>query len=281
MTRSAPEPTVAATRVARVVVDGAPAHLAEPLDYLIPAGTDGHAGSRVEVPFAGRRSRGLVVALSDTSDLDPARLRPLHRPLGGFAWVRADELDVLRWAADRFAAPLADVVRHALPDRVVDVERGAARAGWLPPDGPAVEPAPRPAGPAPTTPAGWAAYGAEGVAVHAAAHAGGGTRLWRPLPGEDVAARLAALVAACLAGGRAALVVVPAPASPPATSPGPAEPSPKASSLRASARPFTPSLAKTAAAAALTTPLSRGSTAGPSLRPPLRGRGATARRVFR
>ncbi|MGA1078227.1 MAG: primosomal protein N', partial [Nitriliruptoraceae bacterium] len=119
MTRSAPEPTVAATRVARVVVDGAPAHLAEPLDYLIPAGTDVHVGSRVEVPFAGRRSRGLVVALSDTSDLDPARLRPLHRPLGGFAWVRADELDVLRWAADRFAAPLAAVVRHALPDRVV------------------------------------------------------------------------------------------------------------------------------------------------------------------
>jgi primosomal protein N' (replication factor Y) len=214
VTRSAPEPTVAATRVARVVVDGAPAHLAEPLDYLIPAGTDVHVGSRVEVPFAGRRSRGLVVELADTSDLDPARLRPLHRPLGGFAWVRADELDVLRWAADRFAAPLADVVRHALPDRVVDVERGAARAGWLPPDGPAVEPAPRPAGPAPTTPAGWAAYGAEGVAVHAAAHAGGGTRLWRPLPGEDVAARLAELVAACLAGGRDALVVVPDPASP-------------------------------------------------------------------
>jgi primosomal protein N' (replication factor Y) len=214
VTRSAPEPTASATRIARVVVDGAPAHLAEPLDYLIPDGLDLHPGTRVEVPFAGRRSRGLVVGLGAGSELAPGRLRAVHRPLGAFAWVRDDELDVLRWAADRFAAPLADVVRHALPDRVVDVERAAARAGWLPPEGPVVAPPPRAAGPAPDVPEGWRAYGAEGVGLHAAAHAGGGTRLWRPLPGEDVAVRLAELVAACLAGGRDALVVVPDPASP-------------------------------------------------------------------
>jgi primosomal protein N' (replication factor Y) (superfamily II helicase) len=48
-------------------------------------------------------------------------------------WVGPDELAVLRWAAERFGAPLADVVRHALPGRVVDVERRAAVAGWFPP----------------------------------------------------------------------------------------------------------------------------------------------------
>jgi len=214
VTRSAPDATAPPARVARVVVDGAPAHLAEPLDYLIPDDVPVHVGSRVEVPFSGRRARGLVVATAASSALEPGRLRPLRRALGGFGWVRDDELDVLTWAAERFASPLADVVRHALPDRVADVERGAARAGWLPADGPAVRPAPRAVAPAPDVPAGWAEYGAAGLELHADAHAGGGTRYWRPLPGEDVAARLGELVAACCAGGRDALVVVPDPASP-------------------------------------------------------------------
>ncbi len=214
MTRSAPDATSPATRIARVVVEGAPAHLAEPLDYLIPDGVGVHVGSRVEVPFAGRRSRGLVVALSDRSGVAPERLRPLRRTLGGFAWVSEDELALLRWAGERFAAPLADVVRHALPDRVVDVERAAARDGWLPPDGPVPTAHPHPVLPAAPVPEGWTAYGAEGRELHAAAHAGAGTRMWRPLPGEDVAARLAELVAACLAGGRDVLLIVPDPASP-------------------------------------------------------------------
>ncbi len=214
MTRSAPEATPPAARVARVVVDGAPAHLAEPLDYLIPEGTAVPVGARVEVPFAGRRARGLVVELADRSALDPARLRPLHRPLAGFAWVSPEELEVLRWAADRFAAPLADVVRHALPDRVVAVEREAVRAGRLPPDGPVPAAPPRAGGPLPVLPDGWDGYGTGGSGLHAAAHGGAAIALWRPLPGEDVAARLGELVTACLAGGRDALVIVPDPASP-------------------------------------------------------------------
>ena len=214
MTRSGPDATLPTARVARVVVDAAPAHLADPLDYLIPAGTAVHVGSRVEVPFGGRRSRGLVVGLADDSELPGSRLRPLARVLGPFAWADAGDLALLRWAADRFGAPLSDVVRHALPDRVVAAERDVAALGELPPPGPVAPPPARVAGPPPALPSGWGPYGADGAALHTAAADGAGTFLWRPLPGEDVAGSLGELVTACLAGGRDVLVIVPDPASP-------------------------------------------------------------------
>jgi primosomal protein N' (replication factor Y) (superfamily II helicase) len=209
-----------APSVAEVIVEGAPFHLRAPLDYLIPADTVVHIGSRVEVALRGRRTRGLVVGLSERSALDPSRLRPLRRALGDFAWLDEGALDLLRWLAERTGAPLGDVVRHALPSRVIAVERAAIRDGWWTAEGP-------PAGgggpervtsdgPA-TVPSDWSAYGSSGAALVAAADDGTGSFLWSPLPGEDVGARLVELITACLAGGRDVLLIVPDPASPTAT----------------------------------------------------------------
>lgn len=198
----------ASDAVARVVVEVEPFHLDRPFDYLVGE----HrvvVGSRVEVAFAGRRRRGLVVGLAATSDVPAARLRPIRRVLGAFAWASEEDLALWRWAAERFGAPLADVVRHALPDRVIDVERRAEAAGWFPP-GRAVPPV---AEPEPDLHA-WAPYGASGARLLAEVASGRGSFHWRPLAGEDLGARLAELVAACLAGGRDALVVVPDRASP-------------------------------------------------------------------
>jgi primosomal protein N' (replication factor Y) len=194
--------------IARVAVEVEPFHLDRPFDYLVGA-TELEVGSRVEVVFAGRRRRGLVVGLADTSEVPAARLRPVRRVLGDFRWAEPEDIELWRWAAERFGAPLADVVRHALPDRVVDVERRAAAAGWFPPGAGATavaEPAPDLAG--------WEPYGERGARLTTAVASGRGSFLWRPLAGEDVGARLGELVAACLAGGRDALVVVPDRASP-------------------------------------------------------------------
>jgi primosomal protein N' (replication factor Y) (superfamily II helicase) len=126
--------------------------------------------------------------------------------------VRPDELEVLRWAAARFGAPLADVLRHALPNRTVDVERRAAEAGWFPP-GWRCGRVPTPRRPGALAEA-WRAYGGPGGSLRAAVAAGAGSFLWRPLPGEDVAARLAELTQLCLAHDRDVLVLVPDPGSP-------------------------------------------------------------------
>jgi primosomal protein N' (replication factor Y) (superfamily II helicase) len=203
-------------RIAQVVVEVEPLHLDRPFDYLVPdelAEGGLTVGQRVQVAFAGRSVRGLVVGVGTSTTVEAGRLRPIRRLLGPHVWVRPDELAVLRWAAERFGAPLADVVRHALPGRVVDVERRAAAAGWFPPGA-----APRPSSDPPPAPAAlaaaWAPYGRSGQALLAAARDGAGAFLWRPLPGEDLGARLAELVQLTLAGDRDVLVVVPDPASP-------------------------------------------------------------------
>lgn len=198
---------------AQVIVEVAPDHLDRPFDYLVP---DEHAdqvqvGSRVEVIFNGRKVRGLVVGTSDRTALDARRIRDVRRPLGPHAWVTSQEIEVLEWAGERFAAPLADVVRHALPDRVVDVERRAREAGWFPPDS-----GERPADPPlPTVDEErWEPYGEAGTGLlDEVGRAASGAYYWRPLPSEDLGARLAELVGRTLAGGRDALVLVGEPRS--------------------------------------------------------------------
>jgi primosomal protein N' (replication factor Y) (superfamily II helicase) len=195
------------------VVEVEPLHLDRPFDYLVPDDVEVVAGQRVQVSFAGRRVRGLVVEVAASSDVPLARLRPLAKVLGDHVWVREDELEVLRWAAARFGAPLADVVRHALPARTIDVERRAADAGWFPPGAerrPSSDPPPDPIQLA----ANWEVYGEGGRTLLDAARDGAGSFVWRPLPGEDLGARLAELTQVTLAGDRDVLVIVPDPASP-------------------------------------------------------------------
>jgi primosomal protein N' (replication factor Y) (superfamily II helicase) len=195
------------------VVEVEPLHLDRPFDYLVPDDVEVVAGQRVQVSFAGRRVRGLVVEVAASSDVPLARLRPLAKVLGDHVWVREDELEVLRWAAARFGAPLADVVRHALPARTIDVERRAADAGWFPPGAerrPSSDPPPDPIQLA----ANWEVYGDGGRTLLDAARDGAGSFVWRPLPGEDLGARLAELTQVTLAGDRDVLVIVPDPASP-------------------------------------------------------------------
>lgn len=204
---------MAVTRTVAVAVEAPGLHLDRPFDYLVPDGLEVRAGQLALVPFAGRRLRGLVLGPGQGGAIDPTRLKPLARLLGDHVWVRPEELEVLRWAAERFGAPLADVLRHALPRRVVDVERRAAVAGWFPP-GAARRPRSDPPPGADDLAAAWAAYGDGGRDLTAAVAAGAGSFCWRPLPGEDVGARLAELAQLTLAGDRDVLLVVPDPASP-------------------------------------------------------------------
>ncbi|MEX1164340.1 MAG: hypothetical protein WEB03_12250 [Nitriliruptor sp.] len=198
-------------RIARVHVEVEPLHLDRPFDYLVPDDVEVVAGQRVEVLFAGRRTLGLVAEVTSDTDVPDDRLRPLRRTLGDHVWVRPDELATLRWLAARTGAPVADGVRHALPKRVIEVERAAAEAGWYPA---APRPSSDPAPDADALDAAWAGYGEDGRTLREAVTSGHGSFLWRPLPGEDLAARVGELVQLCLAGGRDALVVVPDPSSP-------------------------------------------------------------------
>jgi primosomal protein N' (replication factor Y) len=192
--------------IARVAVEVEPYHLDRLFDYAV-GDADPVVGARVEVVFAGRVRKGVVVERVATTDVPDSRLRPLKRTLGDHVWATPDEVGLARWAADRWGGTLADVLRHALPARTVDVERRAADAGWFPAAERAVAPpAPRPEA--------WERYGQSGSALVDAVTDGTGAFVWRPLADDDVAARIAELVRVCLAGDRDVLVVTGDPVSP-------------------------------------------------------------------
>lgn len=195
--------------VARVLVDKGVLHLDRYFDYAVPKELDADAqpGVRVRVRFGagkhqvrdGRREgggliSGFLVERRAESDYEG--------PLAALAQVVSPEpvlgpelLGLARAVADRYAGSLADVLQLAVPPR-----NGRAESK------PSPEAQPAPAAPEPGT---WTRY-ARGPSFLAELARGGAPRaVWHALPGPAWADELARAVAATLASGRGALVVVP------------------------------------------------------------------------
>ena len=85
-------------------------------------------GTIVRVPLHGRRVRGWVVDDGVEPEVDRAGLRPVAKVVS--AGPPPDVVELCRWAAWRYAGPLALLLRSASPPNVVpasgDVERHAA-----------------------------------------------------------------------------------------------------------------------------------------------------------
>jgi primosomal protein N' (replication factor Y) len=193
--RPAQEPA-AERPIARVCVDVPLTHLDRPFDYLVPAGSADAAqpGVRVRVRFAGQLVDGYVLDRVERSE-HTGRLAYLDRVVSPERVLDPSVGRLCREIADRYAGTLPDVLRLAVPPRHARTE--AASPAPAPPrfEG-AVEVAL------------WRRYPA-GEALLRALTAGRMPRaVWTALPGEDWPARLAEAAAACLAGGRGALVVV-------------------------------------------------------------------------
>ncbi|MFI9602264.1 primosomal protein N' [Streptomyces sp. NPDC052043] len=195
--------------VARVLVDKGALHLDRYFDYAVPAELDADArpGVRVRVRFGagrhrvreGRREGG---GLIDGYLIERRAESDYAGPLAALAQVVSPEpvlseelLALARAVADRYAGSVADILQLAVPPR-------RARAEERP------SPAPLPPPPAPD-PGSWARY-EQGAAFVRALAAGGSPRaVWNALPGPEWSGELARAVAAALASGRGALVVVP------------------------------------------------------------------------
>ncbi len=183
--------------VASVVLDVPLEHLDRPFDYLVPPGMSAAAqvGVRVRVRFAGKAVGGYVVARGSAS-AHPGRLTPLGAVVSAEQVLTPEVLRLARYVADRCAGTLADVLRLAVPPRHARVEAETA------PDVDAVT-VPTPVGAGP-----WEPYPG-GAALLRRLRSGGHPRAAvAALPGAGPAL-VAAAVAATVAAGRGALVVVP------------------------------------------------------------------------
>jgi primosomal protein N' (replication factor Y) (superfamily II helicase) len=112
-----------------VLVDVPLFHLDRPFTYRVPEALRGHVhlGSRVKVPFGGRRRvDGWVVGRAPELPPDARDLIRVVSPIPSFG---PPELDLLRWVATRYAATVTDTLRLAIPPRVAAVE-----ASFDPPD---------------------------------------------------------------------------------------------------------------------------------------------------
>lgn len=186
--------------VARVCVDLPPAHLDRVFEYVVPATLAETAvpGTRVKVRFGGQDVNGYVLERVEEAEHD-GTLAPLRKVVSAEPVLSPDVARLARAVADRWAGTLADVLRLAIPARHARVE--------------AEVPGPTEARAVPTPSAtAWTPYrGGPAFLQHLTAQ-GAPRAVWSALPGaagDRWPDAIAQAVAACLLGGRGALVVVP------------------------------------------------------------------------
>ncbi|MGW5617548.1 primosomal protein N' [Streptomyces sp. NPDC003877] len=195
--------------VARVLVDKGVLHLDRYFDYAVPEELDEQAqpGVRVRVRFGagrhrvreGRREGGglidgfLVERLPESDYAGP--LAALAQVVSPERVLSEELLGLARAVADRYAGSLADVLQLAVPPRNARAEQRAS-------------PEPLPPPPAPEA-GSWQRYERGAAFLESLASGGAPRAVWNALPGPQWSEELARAVAATLASGRGALVVLP------------------------------------------------------------------------
>ena len=99
-------------RVVRVVPDVPSFSVDDGFAYGVPDGVEVGVGSIVRVPLGGRRVRGWVVSQGER---ERRRLRDILGVSGDLPVFDRPLLDVLRWAASRYVAPLSTLLAKSTP----------------------------------------------------------------------------------------------------------------------------------------------------------------------
>ncbi len=116
------------TRIAQVVPNLATFSVDDGFSYAVPEGLTVQIGSLVRVPLGSRRVRGYVVSLREG---DAGELKPVVSVSGDSPVFDEDLLQLLRWAALHYVAPLPVLLGRAAPP---NLPRGTAApvAGSVP-----------------------------------------------------------------------------------------------------------------------------------------------------
>ena len=97
--------------------------------YSVPADLDALAvpGARVEVPFGARTVTGYVVERNHNADVDNPR--PLSSVLDEPPLLDPNQVSLALWIADRYVAPLGEVIKAMLPAGVRSARPGGRKRG--------------------------------------------------------------------------------------------------------------------------------------------------------
>ncbi len=92
--------------------------LRQHFDYLPPKGlnpTDFQLGSRFLVPFGKRTVTGILIGISEHSDVPPTKLRAALKLLDSKPLLSTEILSLLQWASGYYHHPIGEALQHALP----------------------------------------------------------------------------------------------------------------------------------------------------------------------
>lgn len=118
-----PVPPTGEFTVAQVWVDASVYHLDTPFSYLVPGNLTEliKVGSLVMVPFHGREITALVIDL--VAPDSTTGLKSISKVLGAVPLLTQEIINLISEAAKRYAAHPFDLIRSAIPDRVISVEK--------------------------------------------------------------------------------------------------------------------------------------------------------------
>src|ERR1700754_4774556 len=89
-----------------------------PLDQTFTYSVNGTApvvGVRVLVPFSGQRLMGVVIRVHDDTPNDGFEVKPVQQVLDAAPLLPDELMELARWIASYYVAPLGEVLRGMLP----------------------------------------------------------------------------------------------------------------------------------------------------------------------
>ena len=106
------------SRYAQVIIDIAHADVDRVYTYAIPPEMTLTPGMRALVPFGHQVKEGYVLSLSQSSDLDPARIREVMEPLEDYAVLLPPLVELAKELSQNAHCPLAETLRLMLPSQM-------------------------------------------------------------------------------------------------------------------------------------------------------------------
>ncbi|PHI28597.1 primosomal protein N' [Budvicia aquatica] len=92
-----------------------PVPLDRSFDYLLPQGESATIGVRVSVPFGNREAIGIIIGISETSELPLSQLKQINHLIDKESLFPETMWKTLIWASGYYQFPLGEVLFHALP----------------------------------------------------------------------------------------------------------------------------------------------------------------------
>ena len=100
-------------KYARVIVDITAEALDKCFTYSIPAQLDIRSGDMVRIPFGRMSKEGFVLSVTDETDVDESKIKPINEKLGSV--ILPELLDLASFMREKYNCTAADALRCMIP----------------------------------------------------------------------------------------------------------------------------------------------------------------------